>query len=67
MMKLADMRDLGSRAERRVGSSPTTRTKRDKQAGTSLFVSFFSQIIEQILFGAVFQRNLLHFRIRSKP
>ena len=28
MMELADMRDLGSRAARRVGSTPTTRTKR---------------------------------------
>ena len=27
MVKLADTRDLGSRAVRRVGSSPTTRTK----------------------------------------
>ena len=26
MVKLADTRDLGSRAVRRVGSSPTTRT-----------------------------------------
>ena len=67
MVEMVDSEDLGSSAVRRVGSSPTTRTKRDKQAETSLFVSFFSQIIEQILFGAVFQRNLLHFRIRSKP
>ena len=27
MMELADMRDLGSRAERRAGSTPVTRTK----------------------------------------
>ena len=26
-MELADMRDLGSRAERRAGSTPVTRTK----------------------------------------
>ena len=26
MMELADMRDLGSRAERRAGSTPVTRT-----------------------------------------
>ena len=28
MMELADMRDLGSRAERRAGSTPVTRTKK---------------------------------------
>ena len=30
MMELADMRDLGSRAERRAGSTPVTRTKPTK-------------------------------------
>ena len=29
-MELADMRDLGSRAERRAGSTPVTRTKQYK-------------------------------------
>ena len=28
MMELADMRDLGSRAERRAGSTPVTRTEK---------------------------------------
>ena len=41
MMELADMRDLGSRGAIRWGSSPHARTKRDKQAETSLFVSFY--------------------------
>ena len=31
MMKLADMRDLGSRAERRWGSSPHIRTRKRGQ------------------------------------
>ena len=30
MMELADMRDLGSRAARRAGSTPVTRTKPTK-------------------------------------
>ena len=31
MMELADMRDLGSRAERRAGSTPVTRTTKEPQ------------------------------------
>ena len=30
MMELADMRDLGSRAERRAGSTPVTRTTKER-------------------------------------
>ena len=32
MMELADMRDLGSRAERRAGSTPVTRTTASEEA-----------------------------------
>ena len=34
MMELADMRDLGSRAERRAGSTPVTRTNKHAEGGT---------------------------------
>ena len=35
-MELADMRDLGSRAERRAGSTPVTRTTSERTAYRSL-------------------------------
>ena len=36
MMELADMRDLGSRAERRAGSTPVTRTTSERTTYRSL-------------------------------
>jgi len=45
MMELADMRDLGSRAERRAGSTPVTRTK-NRQAFMRL-VDFYIFIISE--------------------
>ena len=36
-MELADMRDLGSRAARRAGSTPVTRTKNGHPEGVSIF------------------------------
>ena len=39
MVELADAQDLGSCAARRVGSTPTTRTK--KHADTFVFACFF--------------------------
>ena len=41
MTELADVQDLGSCAERRVGSTPTTRTK---QEGCGNTASFFSTV-----------------------
>ena len=37
-MELADMRDLGSRAERRAGSTPVTRTKNREGHGPFRFL-----------------------------
>ena len=38
MMELVDMRDLGSRVERRWGSSPHARTKKPEAKWTPVFV-----------------------------
>ena len=47
MMELADMRDLGSRAERRVGSSPTTRTMASVHNGFDVMnTRFFMLLLE---------------------
>ena len=49
MVELADAQDLGSCAARRVGSTPTTRTK--KHADTFVFACFFRCIVLQAALG----------------
>ena len=49
MVELADAQDLGSCAARRVGSTPTTRTK--KHVDTFVFARFFCCIILQAALG----------------
>lgn len=44
MMELADVQDLGSCAARRVGSTPTTRTKKEAVYKTASFLVLFITI-----------------------
>jgi len=51
MMELVDMRDLGSRVERRWGSSPHARTKKRQSFRTAVFSmhSMIIQLLQQLL------------------
>ena len=65
MVELADAQDLGSCAARRVGSTPTTRTK--KHADTFVLACFFRCVILQaaLCFCTVFFGK--HQNINKKP
>ena len=62
VMELVDMRDLGSRAAMRVGSSPFRRTKRqncfsrEKTVLLSFFAQLFIKLVMQtrVLWGIIF-------------